>query len=1204
MRNGIPLKIIGNQTLFVPVEEEEVVSLYQVEASESSDSWRVNGIIDRKLRNFKTEFERHHPQNLLAQLTVHHHEKGLLPNLTASTQSVYLGLFLGMTRFILHRELKSAWDSFTITGDLSPHDDGIALAPVGHIEQKYAGVQAYAETHPCQSDRKHLFLYVSDDTPVIPGMYSNVEVKAFSPQDPLGEVLAFVFERRFDERQQQLFNWARESLNRQGTYVETEAFNRMKQEACSPDWKGYLIHGEGETGKSALALELAYWLAEREYIYAPIWVKIDNKILITAIAEHRSKSQEKHGKKTNPVADYIARQIAERLQTDWSPEQGFKPLMEAIQKKHYLLVIDDIECNRVSQVVNAVRDCIFQCSKKPPVIITSKLAEGDPGCAKRELGLRVITASETGFTVDEVDTLVKNIAKGEKYEEKLATDEYNAFIEQLHTHFKFFPGLIWQFVPMLTDSTLHELRPILLNMGNKDIRKKVEDIYYAIFSRMKKKTFIKAVLFAFIGTTDPDADAPLTEQHGIGKTAVANQIRYSSVALFDIGLQDEVILEKEIVLALRELDHRHLIYQINLTASETSYAMKSLAYVAFMFDPKLCGDVLPSTRKTLKDSLIDTEDMVFKGLEYDQDVILLKPILDRLQEEEGDISAYPFLYTVANYSSIPEYIDLLLGYGMDINRHWKQLYNQTPLHLAAGYNQNIDILKIFLDKGAEINAKDEDDETPLHKAAYSNFNVAISSMLIERGAEINAKDAVGRTPLHHVAHNGSNPAVISILLDYVADMYDIAYDDLTPLFEAAKNKNITLLKTFLDRGADVLVPGTDGVNPFHAAVMWNENEKVIEMIIDSGADIHIEDTDGYTLLHWAATNSNLAIFQMFLKKGLDIYVKGLDGSTLLHGAAMNSKPAIITLLLDNGFNINAADNNGLTPLHNAAAYNENPNIITLLIAKGADIHAKTIDGQTMLHFAAVNPDFNNFMTFVMEGLDIHVKDSNGLTPLHIAAAMNREPAIIGMLIDIGLDVHATSSDGMTPLHFASNDHSDPDIIEELLNKGADINAKTVEDLTPLHCATMNNYHIKIIETLIKNGADVNAKDKKGMTSLHFAAKHSALPEIIIALIKAGADVNAKDADKGTPLHYAAYNSATTDIINILIANNANVNSKINDGETPLHLASYNSNPQIAITLIKAGAKLKVRNSGKQTALHYLQQRENWPGIEAVIHSNI
>ena len=61
--------------------------------------------------------------------------------------------------------------------------------------------------------------------------------------------------------------------------------------------------------------------------------------------------------------------------------------------------------------------------------------------------------------------------------------------------------------------------------------------------------------------------------------------------------------------------------------------------------------------------------------------------------------------------------------------------------------ERVEIVRLLMEKGADVTAKDKGLSTPLHLAS-SLGNPEIVRLLIERGADITAKDGRHRIPLH------------------------------------------------------------------------------------------------------------------------------------------------------------------------------------------------------------------------------------------------------------------------------------------------------------------------------------------------------------------------------------------------------------------------------------------------------------------------
>ena len=73
-------------------------------------------------------------------------------------------------------------------------------------------------------------------------------------------------------------------------------------------------------------------------------------------------------------------------------------------------------------------------------------------------------------------------------------------------------------------------------------------------------------------------------------------------------------------------------------------------------------------------------------------------------------------------------------------------FGGTALH-AAMFQKNIEIVKLLIDAGYDVNAiGPSNGYTPLHDAVWAN-NVAAAQLLLQRGAQKNIKGKDGLTPL-------------------------------------------------------------------------------------------------------------------------------------------------------------------------------------------------------------------------------------------------------------------------------------------------------------------------------------------------------------------------------------------------------------------------------------------------------------------------
>jgi len=268
------------------------------------------------------------------------------------------------------------------------------------------------------------------------------------------------------------------------------------------------------------------------------------------------------------------------------------------------------------------------------------------------------------------------------------------------------------------------------------------------------------------------------------------------------------------------------------------------------------------------------------------------------------------------------------------------------------------------------------DRTPLHHAAL-NGKSDTATLLLDRGANIDAKDNNGLTPLHHAALNGQ-VATATLLLDRRAMVDAKDSNDLIPLHAAVLNGQVATATLLLDRGAMVDAKTKNGLTPLHAAVL-NGQVATATLLLDHEANPNARNIRDHTPLHYAVGKGHVAIATLLLDHEANPNARTAQGATPLHYAADYGQVATATLLLDHEVNPNAPDTQGRTPLHIAAFHGQGATA-TLLLGHGAIVDAKDNNGRTPLHHAAFKTNKELMQLLIARGANPSLTDSFGKTP--------------------------------------------------------------------------------------------------------------------------------------------------------------------------------------------------------------------------------
>ncbi|XP_044005941.1 putative ankyrin repeat protein RF_0381 [Aphidius gifuensis] len=367
-------------------------------------------------------------------------------------------------------------------------------------------------------------------------------------------------------------------------------------------------------------------------------------------------------------------------------------------------------------------------------------------------------------------------------------------------------------------------------------------------------------------------------------------------------------------------------------------------------------------------------------------------------------------------------IQYLVEHGANVN-FFDAPDGVPPLHYAVE-NKNEKIVNMLLNAGANINLKyGKDNRTVLCSAAQTIGDIEMIKLLLEKGANVNCQDKSGMTPLHHIISQKRFDfqmtfEIIELLLKYNADINcksksvnavtnnnTEATKKLVPYHAevqpillncAIHNDNLDIIKILVRCGVDVntifdrpvslsyltpfSLPRNKKLTPLLMA-MEKTNDSVIQYLVEHGANVNFFDApDGVPPLHYAVENKNEKIVNMLLNAGANINLKyGKDNRTVLCSAAQTiGDIEMIKLLLEKGANVNCQDKSGMTPLIHYATINteydkkDDTRIIELLLKFGANIDYTDQLGNTALGYAMYKRNEKSFRTLLDNGADINI----------------------------------------------------------------------------------------------------------------------------------------------------------------------------------------------------------------------------------------
>uniref|UniRef100_A0A0N5C4Q7 PDZ domain-containing protein n=1 Tax=Strongyloides papillosus TaxID=174720 RepID=A0A0N5C4Q7_STREA len=199
--------------------------------------------------------------------------------------------------------------------------------------------------------------------------------------------------------------------------------------------------------------------------------------------------------------------------------------------------------------------------------------------------------------------------------------------------------------------------------------------------------------------------------------------------------------------------------------------------------------------------------------------------------------------------------------GLDPNFH--DVNGETPLTLAAGIQDNRDVIIQLVGGGAHLDFRNSEGQTGLHKAAFLSLVGNVKTML-ELGASPSYKDPIGLTPLYYsMLTTESDDRITEMLL---AEASEIGVTDMHgnhEIHQACKNGLTKHVEHLLYYGANANAQNINGNTPLHVCSVNNKPE-CARVLLFRGANVNIQNNQGQTALHVAQLIGNQQVVEVIL----------------------------------------------------------------------------------------------------------------------------------------------------------------------------------------------------------------------------------------------------------------------------------------------------------------------------------------------------
>jgi len=340
--------------------------------------------------------------------------------------------------------------------------------------------------------------------------------------------------------------------------------------------------------------------------------------------------------------------------------------------------------------------------------------------------------------------------------------------------------------------------------------------------------------------------------------------------------------------------------------------------------------------------------------------------------------------------------------------------------MHAVKKRDVERVKLLVELGADIHARDRDGNTALYYAILCG-HLEIFQFLCDKGAALDTSNEIGLTYLHYTSLlDTSDIAEILINKGVSLDSHKSRTTALTLACENGRDKIVRLL---CEAGAGLDLVGYRGATGLHYASARGFS-KIVQLLCDYGATLDQENYDRETPVELACMNGHLDVVRILSAAGAV-----LDQSHL-YNAICKGDMELVCFLLETGISPHHYWRIAPRTFLHAACEQGHYNIVSILIDAGMILDAVSRDEETPLILACKGGYTKIVRLLITNGAGLDLQDKYGHTALHTICDSHNirdekdRNNLVNILMDAGAISDLKAFEGSTPFSIASRKFSE------------------------------------------------------------------------------------------------------------------------------------------------------------------------------------